>query len=181
MPSKLMELNNLEKEPYEEEILVNKIEKIYEKVEAIESMMQVMLRSKSSDKIQRLREEAMFRKKMNVNQVQGLFGISRPWTLNLMRTLAKDSHFTFIVGKRSQKIPSQIIYEEAKITRERHEILKEVLEKEEVVSFYDLTKHLGLNVEMDLPTVMSLAKNFVEVESEYFIKDGNKISRKIIQ
>jgi hypothetical protein len=156
-------------------------EELFELLNEIKSMIQCLMKSSKSKKFNILMDEVKLRKRMDVGSVQSfLGGISRPWTLNLMKKLGKENHFDFIKGDVAMKRPSLIIYNEAQAVNERYEKIKELMSNLNIASFAQISQYLNLNLERDLILLKRIIDNFVEKEKSYFIKDGNKLCKKLL-
>ena len=161
-------------------------EQIYEKLESIEALLASLVRSQKSNKAQLLEDEVRRRKRMTVNDVQTfLGGISRPWALSLMKHLGENLSFKFIIGDRQLKRPSLIIYDEARLIRERYEKIKAIVDKEGVVTLASLARQLGFNdLERDFIILKQLVNDFVDSQfnesGEYYMIDVNKLAKKTI-
>jgi hypothetical protein len=158
-------------------------ELIYEKLVNIERMLESLTIYNKSDKFQILEKEVRITKGMNVNQVQTfLGGISRNWALNLMKKLGKENHFGFVLGDKSLKKPSLIIYEEDKVKKEKHDKIKELVDKENIVTIAQIAEFLHLTLGDNLIIIRKIIKDFIEVEKqkghEYYIKEENKLCKK---
>lgn len=159
-------------------------EQIYEKLINIERMLESQTNYNKSDKFQVLEREVRIRKSMNVTKVQSfLGGISRPWALTLMKKLGKENHFSFILGDKHLKKPSLIVYEEAKVKKEQHDKIKELVDKEGIVTFAQIGNCLHLSLEENLINIRQLVRDFIDVEevngSKYCVKEDNKLCKEI--
>jgi len=159
-------------------------EEIYEKLLENSRMLEVLVSYRRTDKARALENEVRLRKVLTVNKIQTfLGGISRPWALRLMKRLGEQEHFSFILGDKILKKPSLIVYEEAKEKREFLKKLKFFVDQEGVVSLAQIADPFDLTVEDNLINIRKILRDFIELESteesEYYVKDGNKLCKKI--
>jgi len=162
--------------------VTNKI--IYEKLFEITRMLESLISYKNPNKSQALENEIRIRKHMAVNQIQTfLGGISRPHALTLMKRLGEQNNFNFILGDKSSKRPSVIVYEEEKEKKEQFEKIKELVDKEKIVTIARIAEFLHLTLEDNLINIRRFMRDFIKSESEnggsYFIKDDNKLCKEI--
>jgi len=157
---------------------------IYGKLIENTRILESLISYKKSNKGQALENEVRIRKHMNVNQIQTfLGGISRPWALSLMKRLGEQDHFNFILGDKILKRPSVIVYEEEKEKKEQFEKIKELVDKEKIVTIARIAEFLHLTLEDNLINIRRFMRDFIKSESEndskYFIKDDNKLCNEI--
>lgn len=151
-------------------------EQIYEKLNGIDTSLQILLRANRSDKIKLLEEETKILRRIEVGKVQTLLGgISRPWALSLMKKLGEESHFEFVIGDKRMKRPSLIIFNEPEATKERYEKIKEFVDKNKIVSYAQICEYLELPLETNLDAIKSIVSNIIENEVGYKIEEGNKV------
>ena len=162
--------------------VTNKI--IYEKLFEITRMLESLVSYNNPNKSQALENEIRIRKHINVRQVQSFLGkISRPHALTLMKRLGEQNNFNFILGDKSSKRPSVIVYQEAKEKKEQFEKIKELVDTEKTATIARIAEDLHLTLEDNLINIRELMRDFIKFESEngakYFIKDDNKLCKEI--
>lgn len=145
------------------------------KLEIVESLLRFLVRQKKSNKLILLEEEVVKKGQIKVSEVENLLGISKTWSLNLMRKLSKQLDFRFLVGDKKFNRPSIVVFAKSQKREGYFKILLSLLEKNKVVTLADVMKKLNLG----LDSAKDLTFDFVnENNKHYQIEDGNKIVKK---
>jgi len=152
---------------------------IWEKLDKIESKIDSLYRFNHSNKFNLLKEQVKLRKRMDTTAVMALCGVSRPWTLHLMKKLGKEVHFRFIDGDKTVKRPSLILYSEEQAMRSRYKEIKDLVDKNKEITFAKICSELKLSLGRDLGLVKSLVDDLVKKEKGYYIKEENKLCKEL--
>ncbi|GEM_PF-6778016 len=151
----------------------DKLDYLTNKIDMFEGLFRVLIRSKLSNKLAKVKDEVERRGHMRTTDIMGFVDVARPTALTYMEKLGKELEFTYRKGEPSRKISGVIVYDKSKILQDRLQRLEKLFSTEKTVSFNQIMEEFG----MGLPDAKDFAYYICDRTKKYKIKDGNKLER----
>ena len=148
-------------------------EDLMNELQAIKQLLLANVRSKLSNKQQRLYEEVRHRGRMNSVQIKDFLKVSNTYAHTLMKQLNEMPGFSLSKGSREQRRSSVIMYDDAKKIKDENNKLLELFSVKEIITLSEVMAHFGI----DLAEAKHIAYQFVEQYQEYKLEE-NKIIKK---
>lgn len=155
----------------DEQQIEDKLDKFEKMLMKMDTNIQVLVRSKNSNKQDLLKEELNLRGRMDVNEVKRFFKLTRQGSLDVMRKLGTFVGYTFLKGNKNHQ-PSIITYTESDVVKFQFKKIKELCSQKLEVTIHDIYTQLSIDVNL----AKIIAKEFVETNKEH-IFDGIKIKK----
>lgn len=142
---------------------------IMEVLQQIKSMLKILLKERSSDKIDLLEDEVKKAGALVTREVERRLNVSTPWALKLMRTLSTiNPNFMFTAADPGRKVPCRIIFTEYGNWTNLEKIAA-MLAQEDDLSIRKLMQTFKLTTYKE---GILLAQAFIEVHSEACIDES---------
>jgi len=148
------------------------LNKIIEKLNCIEELLEILLKKKTSSKADRLTTEVMRRGKMDTREVMEFLKVGRKTALDYMMQVAMSWEFKMIDDKKKFRTNSILMYSESLAIKERHARIKKVLEMQGRVTFKELMNELWL----DSYNVKEFVKTYLELNKDCIV-EGNVLKK----
>lgn len=134
----------------------------------------------SNDKVETIKEIAMNKGSINVNEVMTLFDITREPALKYLKKLGKIKSFTFYTANRTYKLSSRVIYTSEQIMENEINDIKKYVISEGSALFETIRKFMGFSGDDAYAHTRTVAEKIVErYPDEFRIDDDRELVYKI--
>ena len=149
------------------------IKEVYEEIRLMKDMIVTLLRSKQSNKLNRVEDEIMHRGRISTKQVMDFVNVTRPTAIGYLEKLGKKLGFKYYVGDKARKRASVCIYDKSAKFEQQKQRFEALFVSQNVIPMVQIMNLFGLTIDNAKDLVYLISNE----TGKYRIKDENKVEK----